>query len=642
MRKNLINLLQLLLNNDSKILGKDLAKFFNVTVRTIQNYIKEINIIYPNLIEPSFRGYSITDKKIVLNIINKFNQTPQFPENNEARGKFIIKRILISKYKSIKVYDLITELYISISTFNNAINSARKQLIKYNLKINRNNNVINIEGKELDKRKLISDILYEESSKGISLGEEIYKYFPKEIVETAITIIEYLIVTQKYSINDYIKQNLTLHLSVLLFRVQAGNKSGLVPNYQLNSEDENLLYTILTIIRNKLMIEFEKTDQIELIFLIKTKINVKLVLNNDNILELIEKSTFLLVSKIVEEVNDKYSISLNNDSFKVPFSLHIQNLLFRLRNNEYLKNSSTNSIQKNYPLLFDISAHIAILINDESGFNLSDDEIAFIALHIGAELERQKTNTDKLKIIVVTKEYLDISNKLIQNIEEYFSNEIDIIAVYNDFNKLTDLNDVDLIISTIDSNDSTKLSSDIDTIIIPSFNISESRHLIYIAIQKIEQRKKLDILITYFDYFFKSSIFSVYNDIANKEIAIKTICDSLLYQGYVSPKFYEHILEREALASTAFGKVAIPHQIVDISLKSGVYVALSKNGITWNDTTVNIVLLISIAPEDRKLFKILYEALLTFFTDEDFIINLSKCDSFDNFKNQIFKQIINI
>ena len=642
MRKNLIELLLFLLEKDTRVAGKEISNHFDVTLRTIQNYIREINIMYPSLIDSNAFGYQILTKNKAYDVVNHFNSFTHLPQNNEERGIFIIKRILISKKKRLKVYDIIDLLHISLSTFNNTVSSARDYLKTYNLKMIRENNTLKIEGEESNKRKLISDIIYEESSRNMLLTEELDQYFGEDIQNTAIALISHLSEIEGYSINDYVYQNLILHICILLFRVQEGNRTNLYKNYLLKDKDIVLLDSLLSIIKNKLQIELETFDQIELVLLIKTKLNFKVAIDDKSIIELIDEEHFEIVEKIIVDINRIYNVNLNTDAFRIPFSLHLQNLIFRMKNDNLLKNASASSIRESYPLIYDISAHVAILIQDFTGCQIIEDEIAFIALHIGAELERQKETENKIKTIFIIQEYLDIQTRLFQEMEKHFQNELSIISVNSSIENVSNWEGIDLIVSTI-AYDKTQLQlSSVNYVHIPAFNQKEAKYLIFEAINEIEYSKKLSILFENFDRFFNNNLFIIDESLDNPKIIIETLGDKLLEHKYVTKEFSKFVLEREGLASTAFGSVAIPHQFIEPSLKSGIVVLLNKDGIKWGNNTVKIVLLVSITSKDKALFKNLYEALLSFFTIEEYVKTLSNTNSFIEFKEEILKRIPNL
>ena len=68
-----------------------LADELNVSVRSIKNYVREINIEYPDSIKSSYKGYEITTET-ALTILS--NSTNHIPQTSEERSAYIINEIV--------------------------------------------------------------------------------------------------------------------------------------------------------------------------------------------------------------------------------------------------------------------------------------------------------------------------------------------------------------------------------------------------------------------------------------------------------------------------------------------------------------------------------------------------------------------
>ena len=61
----------------------------------------------------------------------------------------------------------------------------------------------------------------------------------------------------------------------------------------------------------------------------------------------------------------------------------------------------TQAIKNNSPIVFDIAIYIALDLMDRYHFMVNEDETAFLAIHIGAEIERQSANIYKIPAILI-------------------------------------------------------------------------------------------------------------------------------------------------------------------------------------------------------------------------------------------------
>ena len=85
--------------------------------------------------------------------------------------------------------------------------------------------------------------------------------------------------------------------------------------------------------------------------------------------------------------------------------LHLKNLKNRLIKNNLLKNPMLDSIKISCPTIYDISTFIAYQLTLSFHENVNEDEIAFIALHVGTEIERQKKEETKVSCLLLCPEY---------------------------------------------------------------------------------------------------------------------------------------------------------------------------------------------------------------------------------------------
>ena len=115
------------------------------------------------------------------------------------------------------------------------------------------------------------------------------------------------------------------------------------------------------------------------------------------------------------------------------------------------------------------------------------------------------------------------------------------------------------------------------------------------------------------------------------------LCQRLIENNYVGNNYEAAILEREAVAITCFGDIAIPHSMEPRAYKTCITVAISKKGIQWNNNIVHVVFLLAINKADIKLFKCIYESLISLFEEESNIQAIRNCKNFKDFENTIFK-----
>ena len=61
-------------------------------------------------------------------------------------------------------------------------------------------------------------------------------------------------------------------------------------------------------------------------------------------------------------------------------------------------------------LIYDISVSLAATIKEKTGISINDDEIAYIAFHLGSALEAQKSLTEKITVALYCPSYYDMKS----------------------------------------------------------------------------------------------------------------------------------------------------------------------------------------------------------------------------------------
>lgn len=109
------------------------------------------------------------------------------------------------------------------------------------------------------------------------------------------------------------------------------------------------------------------------------------------------------------------------------------------------------------------------------------------------------------------------------------------------------------------------------------------------------------------------------------------MCSRLLALGCTTPAFEAAVMERESISSTAFGPFAIPHTLKMCSPRTCMAVYVSRTPICWGDTAVNLVIMLSFNPNDRKIFYDIFEPLSMILLDSNNLKGALLCRDYTAF-----------
>ena len=174
------------------------------------------------------------------------------------------------------------------------------------------------------------------------------------------------------------------------------------------------------------------------------------LVTSDNIGDFIDDYFISLTKNAVRKLEEVYYLDPFDNTFIVNFTIHIDNMIQRARNNLSMKNPLTINIKTSYPLIYDMAVYLASEIGSFEKITISEDEITFIAFYIGAYLEKNKSKVDKITATFVYAQYHNLHQIALTHLKEELINEIMFVKIVpvNEANQ-AEINS-DIVISTID------------------------------------------------------------------------------------------------------------------------------------------------------------------------------------------------
>lgn len=629
MKTQYIDLIQYLNSRSHWTSSQSLADKYGVSKRTIKSYIGEINQLHRGLILSSNKGYKVdTDQ------VNTFltNEQKAIPQTQSERIAYILKK-LVHATQPIYIYDLSDALFISESTLRLDLKLIKEKLAKNNLELSLVKDHLSLLGKEKDKRKLMSSILYEEADGSFIDIDKIKSFYHELNVDYIRKVVVETFSSHHYFTNDFYLSNVIIHITIALDRMKHNFQ---FLNKTVDYHTDNTVYQIAKKIAFELEayfhVSYSKEEIADLALLIScngTNVNFTQIEVSD--LERIAgKDCIDLVSDIASDLDKYYYISIADVDFITRFTLHIKNLLMRLKNNHSTKNPLTNTIKRECPLIYDCAVHASHVIKEKTGYRISDDEIAYLAFHLGYAIELQRQSNVKISCTVLFPLYYNMNVQMINKLQQYFGDDISIHSIVTDESDLNYASS-DFIISSAQLH---KIP-EVPYVVITPFFIESDREKVSNKIFELKEQKKKTQFKSQLKSFLDERHFYSSAEKSEKEDVLRFICQKMNQDGYTDEHFFAKIMEREAMSSTAFGQVALPHAIKMESRKTGMFIYLNPNGIKWDHSTVKIVLLITVSGEDRKIFRDVFDALATILTDDKNVNLLSSLDHFDDFINQL-------
>lgn len=620
--------------SDTWIKAQKLADLLGVSTRQIRKYIAAINAPCDGfvLIESSSEGYRLLLKNYISykeKVDREKADTPLMRQN------YIMQR-LIASTEGGHVCDFSDELCVSTSTIENDLKAVRKKLDCFRLSLNRNRDQICIGGSEKDKRALMRNMIMPDSYH-FTLKDEVqlltlhYHYW-----DLRKNIRRILVIDNDLFSNDYALNNIALHVIVMVERIRDGatlESSDHNPRLFQNSEQ----YTSSKQLAEYLSCTYHvQINDSELYYLLVTITNNTTAINHntitiDNISQFIDEKYIQVGENVLDKVVQTYHLDPFDDNFKVRFIIHVNSLFHRLDSKYAVKNPLSPKLKGTYPLIYDVAVFIAQEFMNDYQIHLTEDEIAFIALHIGGYFENAFHNENKVSCIFIYTDYYGMYKKTVEKISQLFSNTINLEHIISLNQYQQEEYQASLIISTVD------MDFSVNHVVIDPFLTEENIETIRKNVTGILQDHKYHTLFSYLHNFAKPSLFFKNPDFSDRQDVIQKLTKNAISHGFAQDSLTENVWERENLSDTCFNGVAIPHSLREDVLTGFLSFALFDTPIQWGERSVYIVLLIGVNKDSRKAFTSVFDGLVEVLSDIQNVKKLAAAADYDDFLEKLIQ-----
>lgn len=619
------NILRHLSTQNDWTSSTQLANSLGISKRSVKTYIADINSLESGLITSSKKGYQVDLEKLNPFLTSMNKTTPQSPRE---RAEYLLKS-LVNADRPLNIFDLSDELYISEVTLKGDLRKVKIRLADHNLELKISGDSIQMVGKEKSKRKLVSTILYSEAYENFMDIDKLKASFEGFDIDYIRNVIAEVFSTYHYFTNDYSLTNVILHIAIAIDRME----NGFIFTQQLDGEatldkEYNIAFEIAKRLEAHFYVKYSEGEIRDLALLISssgTSINF-MHLQQSELQDVAGLRCLNLVGKILEDLQSNYYIVIEDADFLVRFTLHIKNLLMRLENHFVSKNPLTSTIKLNCPSIYDCAVHVSYTIKEETGFTMNDDEIAYVAFHLGYALEMQKQANSKITCSILFPFYYNFNAQLTEKLTKQFGEDLliqHIVTNESDLNVLTS----DLVISAVQLNSVPKIPF---VLINPFFSIVDQNKVAN-KINELKETNRKETFKRNIEAITDEQLFEIAHTAVTKEETLSMMCEIMEQKKFVDSSFLTNVIEREAMSSTAFGRIAIPHAIKMNAKKTGMFALVNDKGIEWGDLNVNIVLLISVSIDDRRIFHDVFDSLATILTEEGNVSQIVTAADYQSF-----------
>ena len=624
------NMIMTIMNNQKDwIVGKDLAKLLNVSDRTIRNDIAAINEFYADtMIESNIRkGYRIQGEKV-----KRFTEETkkEIPETGEERRWLILKTLV--EHNQVNIYQLADQMCISEFSLENDMNKIRKLLDNYQgLKVIRQSNMLQLSGEEREKRHLYEELISYKISGNLwnlnKVAENFMRFDLLKVKELLKDIFEEF----HYQMNEIRIPTLLIHVGVILERNFACHflKEDEEQQGKYGREEYEISRHFFEKIGARLSLQVREAEICD--FAIYLEHGKRKGYCEEEQLQGLASD---LVQHIIVEIREHFDIDFSEDrEFRLGLEVHTVSLLKRHYANVEIDHTCLEEVKRKYPLIFEMGVWVCKIMEEHLNIIISENEISFIALHLGSAYERANLRR-KYRCLLICPHNQTVKDLCIQKIVNRFQDRMEIVDCMSYFEEsLIREKNLDLILTT----QPVAHALDIETTEISMFFAHTDEAAVFQTLNRLDQIRYRNNFQFFILNLIREEFFTANMAVEEPEKIISDMCDKLYARGYVKENFKEGVLKRERLSPTSFFHgFAIPHNMShQETIHSAISTAILKQPVQWGSYEVRFVLLLAITEENRNFLKIFFDWLDDIVSNPEKFARLLEVQDYQSFVNTL-------
>lgn len=432
---------------------QDLAEMFKVSSRTIRYDIEQINdYLKENHLQPLNLGKQ--------GVINTQADITKARESLSEEGFYSFKlsreeRVCFSAVMMICSDDYITlseiadQLFVSRSTIIQDLEHIKSFFRERHLYVlSHSNKGLLLEGREIDKRNLLIDMIQSENS--IFKAEPIFQHLTQCLSKNLkidledISMIEKIINEAEHIYGRFLTDQsfvqLRNYFQLSLYRLRKAH-------YVEYGDDKNSKWDMakgmIDQIQQFIVKEIPDTEIYYVASVLNRMKYIKKTTSNKEIVKM-----QVITKNFIEKISKDIHRNLQGDYIFYENLINHLESTFSTLGDRFAINSVVDEILQRYPEVKQATERNVYVFEEYVGRKLSEEEIAYIVVHICAAIERNKNETVRYSVVLVCNGGIGTSQLLLARLEKFFHLDvIDIIPAHDIENM--NMDDVDAVISTI-------------------------------------------------------------------------------------------------------------------------------------------------------------------------------------------------
>jgi transcriptional antiterminator len=603
----------------------ELARRLSVSTRTVRADIAALNALLirhgAQFVLSRNDGYrlKIDDPDSYRLFSVRQGAVPEIPRTSEERMHCLMVRFLTSAF-SLKLEALADEWFVSRATLQNDMAEVRERLGRYQLTLEtRPRHGIKLFGRETAIRTCLTDLLWTMSWQAPGSPLAFREALSAGALELLQPILEEIFSRCQIQLTDEGALFLRLYCAVAVRRIGEGYPLSEAISEAVGESVSRAAREIaraLQRLTEKPLSAAEESWLQVLIAARQVEERTPGTINADD--------GEALVNYLLTFVNTRYNYNLLTDrQLRADLLTHVKTMITRVRYQIMIPNPLLENIKQHYPMAWDITLAAVAGWEKYTPYAISENEIGFLALHIGVGLERNYDIGYRRRPSVAL--VCDAGNAMVRMIEAVLRRKYPQIKLVRalrlrDYERRESIAE-DFVISTA-------RIAEKDKPVVTIGPFPTDYQLEQIGRLVLVDRTRPWMLNNYFD----AEHFLIVEEEMDRTTLFEKLCGQLQREGFVDAQFLPSVIEREAIVSTMFGDgIALPHALGLLAKKTVVYTVLAPQGIAWGNETARVIFLLAISKNQYEEAMAIYDIFVAFLRDRA-VSRLYACRSFEAFQ----------
>ncbi|MDQ1131379.1 transcription antiterminator [Microbacterium sp. SORGH_AS_0888] len=599
--------LALLVREHDWMTAAALADALGVTPRSIRSYVTALNARAAGAIESGPQGYRAGSEAPAALQETSDAATPR--DRLHA-----IVRALLDVPEGIDVFETADRLFVSSATIEADLSRIRGLLSGTELTLERSASRARLTGAEMGTRRLLSRLVHDEMDAGSfdlvalrrTLGEG--SVAPRAFGPFKTALVAGL-TDLGYFVNEYGIADVITHIGIAADRVAAGRP--LEEGVGVATPAQRAVAQLLErLIGEHMDVVLGAGDLLHLATLVLTRVVAPGAAAEAR--APLDPEVEQVVREVVAEAAAEFLVEIAAPDFVQRLGLHVQNLRARAREQAWSRNPLTKSLKATYPMIFEVAVYIASRLHERLDIPLLDDEIAYIAMHVGGQLERSRRADQLLSATIVCPGYYELHELLRSSIDRSLGQAIEVVEVTTRVDPDWASIDTDLVLTTIDP----PIAGDRFVHIQPFLTPADVERVQAVA-GRIRRGKRLARLRAELERYFDPAAFlrGLPAD-GDEESVIRRLGGMLVARGAIDEDYLDRAVERERLSSTAFtDALAVPHALGMTASRTAIAIGIADQPRPWGSGRVQVVAFAAFSEGDREAFQTVFEQFVEVFSE---------------------------